>query len=333
MLVLWGFYGFKFQARPEGLPLWADLDAYATLLKGHTMRWALTHAAHYKLLPQSYLFGLIDVMIVTAGPRMSYLFGHLYPRALWYYFPVAFVIKSTLGFLALLDPGINRHQALGGENYRKAIYLLMPPAIFMGAALTAGTNLGIRHVLPIYPFLILAAAAGAWELARKKTSWAIVVAALVLIHCGSSLRTLPNYLAYSNEAFGGTQETYRTLSESNVDWGQGLIEARQYLDRRNIKDCWFAYIGTAGHKLTTVFLVSCCPILSRRSIADVPPETYRGTVLIDATAMSGAYFGGGMLNPYEASSARGQWRNIGGNPFWFMKEILICAVPRQSITC
>jgi hypothetical protein len=47
-----------------------------------------------------------------------------------------------------------------GEFHRKAAYILIPPVFFMGVALTAGTNLGIRHVLPIYPFLILAAAVG-----------------------------------------------------------------------------------------------------------------------------------------------------------------------------
>ena len=73
----------------------------------------------------------------------------------------------------------------------------------MGVALTAGTNMGIRHVLPIYPFLILAAAAGAWALARRHQAWAIVVAALLVFHLASSLHTLPDYLAYSNELFGG----------------------------------------------------------------------------------------------------------------------------------
>ncbi len=69
-------------------------------------------AARFKLLPESYLFGLIDVLWVTAGPRLSFLLGHLYPHAIWYYFPVAFVIKSTLGFLALLILGAGRGQTL-----------------------------------------------------------------------------------------------------------------------------------------------------------------------------------------------------------------------------
>jgi len=245
ILVLWGFYRFRFTARPDGLPLWSGFATYAGLLKSRIAPWTLITAGRYKLLPQSYLFGLIDVMIVTAGPRMAFLLGRLHPHAVWYYFPVAFVIKSTLGFLALLILGMVVIKAWAGQSYLKAAYLLIPPAIFMGAALTAGTNLGVRHVLPIYPFLILAAAAGAWEPLRRRKAWAIVVAGLVILHAASSLHSLPDYLAYSNELFGGTSNTYRNLSDSNADWGQGLLEAKQYLARHNIKDCWFAYIGTA----------------------------------------------------------------------------------------
>ena len=105
--------------------------------------------------------------------------------------------------------GVAAIKGWSGEGHRKAAYILIPPVFFMGVALTAGTNMGIRHVLPIYPFLILAAAAGAWTLARQHRAWAIVVAALVAFHLASSLHTLPDYLAYSNELFGGTSQTYR----------------------------------------------------------------------------------------------------------------------------
>jgi 4-amino-4-deoxy-L-arabinose transferase-like glycosyltransferase len=320
VLVLWGFYGFRFQARPDGLPLWSGFTPYATLLKGHLARWALTTAAGYKLLPQAYLFGLIDVLIVTAGPRISFLRGHLYPHALWYYFPVAFVIKSTIGFLALLILGLAAVKGWAGEGYRKAAYLLIPPTLFMGTALTAGTNLGVRHVLPIYPFLISAAAAGAWELARRRQAWAVVVAVLVVIHIASSLHTLPNYLAYSNELFGGTANTYRNLSDSNADWGQGLLEARQYLERRNIKECWFAYIGTAD----TAYYHLPCKMLPNPFLKGqdtIPPNTYHGVVLINATDIAGSYFGADALNPYGDFLKAKPVANIGGSVLVYEGDI------------
>lgn len=320
IMVLWGFYGFRFIARPDGLPLWSGFAAYAGLLKGHIAPRTLITAARYKLLPQAYLFGLIDVMIVTAGPRMAFLLGRLYPHAIWYYFPVAFVIKSTLGFLALLILGVAAIRRWAGEGYLKAAYLLIPPAIFMGAASTAGTNLGIRHVLPIYPFLILAAAAGAWELIRRRKAWAIVVAGLLVLHAASSLYTLPDYLAYSNELFGGTANTYRDLSDSNADWGQGLLEAQRYLAEHNIKDCWFAYIGTAD---TSYYHLPCktLPNPFLKGQDTIPPSIYRGTVLISGTNIAGSYFGADELNPYGEFLHAKPVANIGGSILVFEGEI------------
>ena len=314
LLVLWAFYGFRYQARPDALPLWQSLATYAVFIKGHLVPWLVKTAARFKLLPESYLFGLTDVILVTGGPRLSFLLGRLYPHALWYYYPVAFVIKSTLGFLALLILGVATMKKWSGERHRKAAYILIPPVVFMGVALTAGTNMGIRHVLPIYPFLILAAAAGAWALARRHQAWAIIVAALVIFHVASSLHTLPNYLAYSNELFGGPSQTYRNLSDSNVDWGQGMREAGQYLERRHIKDCWLAYFGTAD---PAYYHIPCkmLPDPFRRWWHDpiqVPPENYHGVVLISATEVASPYWGAGPLNPYSSFLYAKPAANIGG---------------------
>jgi hypothetical protein len=315
LVVLWGFYAFRYQARPDGAALWMTLPKYAALLKEPIARTLITTAARLKVLPESYLFGLIDVMIVTAGPRLSFVFGHLYPHAVWYYFPVAFAIKSTLGFISLLLVAVLLMQDWAGELYRKAAYLLIPPMLFMGTALFAGTNMGIRHVLPIYPFFILAAAAGALALARRYRAGAFVVAALMIFHIVSSSRTVPDYLAYSNELFGGTAATYRVLSDSNVDWGQGLREAGDYLARRHITECWLAYFGTAD---PAYYHLPCkaLPDPYLRWWHDpipVPPETYRGTVLISATEMAAPYWGSQALNPYIHFLHMKPLANIGGS--------------------
>jgi hypothetical protein len=310
-IVLWGFYGFRFQARPDRLPLWASFDGYAHLLKGHLTPWALITAAHLKLLPQAYLFGLVDVLIVTHGPRASFLLGHLHPHAVWYYFPTAFIIKSTLGFLALLAIGLVGVKGWAGEHFRRAAYILIPPALFLGATLTAGTNLGVRHILPIYPFLILAAAAGAVQAARNGKVGVIVVIALLTLHVVSSIRALPNDLAYSNELFGGTSNTYRSLSDSNADWGQGLIEARAYLAQHNIQDCWFGYIGTVDvspYHLPCKMLPN--PFMKHQEI--IPPAKYHGVVLVGGTNLAGSYFGGGVLNPYADFMKLKPSANLGG---------------------
>jgi hypothetical protein len=312
ILILWNFYGFRFAARPDGLPLWASFATYTAHIKGHLGPWLINKAVKFKLLPESYLFGLMDVIMVTAGPRISYLFGHLYPHAVWFYFPAAFIIKSTAGFLTLLILALGVFKSWSGERHREAAYLLIPPAIFMGAAMTAGTNLGIRHVLSVYPFLILAASAGAWQLVRRGRGWAIVVAALLVFHLASSLRARPDYMAYASELFGGTSQTYLSLSESNVDWGQGMKEARQYLEQRNIKNCWFAYIGIDD----PAYYQIPCRMLNNpfeHLHEEIPPDHFRGVVLIGATELAGSYSGPGALNPFAPFQALKPTANIGGS--------------------
>ena len=144
---LWAFYGFRYEARPDGLPLWVSVAAYAKELPGHLSAALVNTAAEFHLLPESYLFGLTDVLLVTHGPRVSFLLGRLYPHALWYYFPIDFVIKSTLGFLALLILGLAAVKSWRGEHCRKAAYILIPPVFFMGSRPDGGH----QHGHPAHP--------------------------------------------------------------------------------------------------------------------------------------------------------------------------------------
>src|SRR5438128_1974869 len=40
-------------------------------------------------------------MMIT-GSRPTFILGHAYPHGVWFYFPVLFALKSSLGFLGLL---------------------------------------------------------------------------------------------------------------------------------------------------------------------------------------------------------------------------------------
>ncbi len=332
LIVLWGLYRFHYAARPDGLELSPRLSTTFLGLRGQVSRHLVTLAARLKLLPESYLYGLSAVLAVNASPRVAFLLGRLYPHAFWYYFPITLLIKSTLGFLALLILALANPRAWVGESYRKAAYLLIPPAFFLGYSLTSGVNTGIRHILVVYPFLILAAAAGAWELAKRRRAWAVVIAALVGLHIASSLHSFPNYLAYSNELWGGTSRTYRLLSDSNVDWGQGLIQAREYLARRNVKDCWFAYYGSADPSYYQI----PCKLLPDPFLwwwgepALVPPENFQGVVLISATETSSADWGPAELNPYSQFLASRPAANIGGSILVFEGNVDLRAAAAQG---
>ena len=100
LAVLWAFYGFRYAARPNGLQLNPPLAAYVQDLKPHET-WLVSTLARWHVLPESYLYGLADVRL-TANFYTSYVLGKIYAHGVWFYFPIAFLIKSTIGFMALM---------------------------------------------------------------------------------------------------------------------------------------------------------------------------------------------------------------------------------------
>ena len=118
-------------------------------------------------------------------------------------------------------------------------------------------------------------------------------------------------------------ETYRYLSDSNVDWGQGLREAQQYLQQRDIRDCWLAYFGTAD---PAYYHLPCKPLPDPflrwwHTPMEVPPPTYHGVVLINATELAAPYWGSGPLNPYAQFLYRRPVANIGGSILVFEGDV------------
>ncbi len=301
VVILWSFYGFRFSARPDGEKMVPALSDMVNRLQHPTETRLLMTAAHWKVLPEAYLIGLADVKEV-ADNSATYIFGKVYPHGRWFYFPSAFLIKSTLAllFLLLLLPIAAIVARLRWS--RELIFLTIPPAFYLAVAMSSKLNLGIRHILPVYPFLFLMAGFAAWALARSRRVWAYVVVLVLLFEVASSLRAFPNYIPYANELWGGSANTYKLLTDSNVDWGQQLKWTKQYLDQRGVKNCWFAYFADVVAD-PAYYRIPCKPLTTIASIwlqpdMDVPP-VIDGPVLISAGVLSGYELGPGKLNPYD----------------------------------
>ena len=300
LVVLWSFYGFRYAARPNGLQLNPPLAAYVQDLKPHET-WAISTMARWHVLPESYLYGLADVRL-TANSYTSYVLGKIYAHGVWFYFPIAFLIKSTIGFMALLVLAVVAIATRRMKFRREILFLIVPPVFYLVVAFVVGMNIGVRHILPVYVFLAVLIGGAAWTLVRQHRKWTYLVGALLLIHAVSSLRTFPIYLAYANELWGGPSNTYRYLTDSNVDWAQQLKATKQYLDQRGVKDCWFAYFGE-GVADFKYYGIPCKPLptvvtLWLNEQLEVP-VSIDGPVLISAATLSGFEFGPGSLNPYE----------------------------------
>lgn len=311
--VLWAFYSFRFQARPGDLKMTPSLAEYVPNLKSPTTRWAILTTAKWRLLPESYLYGLADVALANEG-RPAFILGRLFPHGRWFYFPVVFLVKSTLGFLGLLVLALGARLLRRTGLHQEVLLFTIPAGLYFLVVLTSGLNLGVRHLLPVYPFLLSFAAVGAWSLIEERRSWAYVVGALLAFHLVSSLRSFPNYLAYSNEIWGGTAKTYRALTDSDVDWGQSLKATARYLERRRITECWLAYNGSADpdyYHIPCKLLPDLVGISSPAT--QIAPPVAEGTVLVSATQTSGTLSGPAEMNPYAQFLQTPPVDNIGGS--------------------
>jgi 4-amino-4-deoxy-L-arabinose transferase-like glycosyltransferase len=299
--VLWAFYGFRYEARAAGQQLNPPMSVFLQgLSRPHDIK-LLSTVARFHLLPESYIYGLADVRIMSDF-YTSYLLGTVYPKGIWFYFPVAFAIKSSLTFLLML--ALTVWTIAGGRlrATREILFLTIPPAVHFAVAMAAGMNIGVRHILMVYVFLSVLIGGAMWTLIERNRRWAYVVGALLLFQVVSVVRTYPAYLAYANELWGGPSQAYRLLSDSNADWGQQLKSTKRYLDQRGVKDCWFIYFAE-GVVDATYYGIPCKPLPTADSLwvkepANAPPSV-DGTVLISAGDLSGFEYGAGALNPYE----------------------------------
>jgi 4-amino-4-deoxy-L-arabinose transferase-like glycosyltransferase len=315
IVILWAFYGFRYAARPGGQQINPPSDAYVQQLHYPAERAMIGFAKRHHLLPESYLFGFTDVTMLSREGRPMFLLGQRYPQGKWFYFPAAFLIKMTIGFLLLLALVPFARALRMNEFRREAVFLVLPPLIFFGAAMTSKLDIGIRHILPIMPFLIVLAAGAAAALLKQSRKWAWAVALLVLLDVASSLHAFPNYLPYSNEAFGGPYRTYKVLEDSNVGWSGGLKALHANLAARGITNCWFAYSALpdpANFQIPCKRLPTFFSALSDMGQQQPVPPHIDGPVFMSSEELTGYFWGPGALNPYQTFEGLNPSRVIAG---------------------
>jgi hypothetical protein len=304
VLVLWSFYGFRYAARPAGLQLIPSLSNYSESLTPF-QKGSIWWMARLHLLPESYLFGMVDIRVFGKG-FSTYILGNWYPHGVLWYFPAVLTMKTTLGLLALL--GLAVFAIVTGklgkwqdqDRIRPLAYLLLAGALYLVVAMINGLNIGVRHILPLYPLAAILAGAGMAALATHSRRWMWVCVALIAAHIVSALSVFPNSLAYVNEAWGGAWNSHRILNDSNVDWGRQLYQVKEWEDRHPAEDCWFAYIVRPFIHPET-YGVHCHILpngLGGVGTEPVPPIIH-GSVLLSAAEVDGSIWPSREMNPYR----------------------------------
>ena len=211
-------------------------------------QWMTFFRAGSNVLPTYYLFGQYNVMLHNRDGHSTSLLGQYNTKGWWYYFPVAFAIKTSLPFLILSAAALAWSLwALWKRDWR-FLWLIVPFAIYAALSMSSRINIGVRHFLPAYPFLFIAGGALLDRLLRVRYAHHLMVTLVVLTFGWMSvemLRAYPDYIPYMNQLASGHPHWWY-LADSNVEWGDDTRALAEYLHARGETDLRGAVSGGWG---------------------------------------------------------------------------------------
>ncbi|MDP8297930.1 MAG: phospholipid carrier-dependent glycosyltransferase [Candidatus Orphnella occulta] len=186
-----------------------------------------------------YILGILGLIRHNKIGHGTYFLGKHSGEANILYFPVAFLIKTPIPLILLLIIGI--FVLVKNRFTINEYFLILPPAIYFSIAIFSNIQIGLRHILPIYPFLFIIAASSLYMFRYK--AFKLVISVLCLWYVVSSFAIWPDYLSYFNESIGRADNGWRYLADSNIDWGQDLPALSRYMADNEIEEVTMKYFG------------------------------------------------------------------------------------------
>ena len=204
----------------------------------------------------AYIVGLGRGIRHSGIGHMAYLNGGYSEAGWWYYFLFAYLIKTPIGTLLIV--ALSLAAALRGRRLRlkEELFLWVPILVVVAITCLWRVDIGLRHLLPIYPFLYIAAGrivsgrSPAPSAAPAATGWARLavpglVATCVVWNGVEAGMIAPYHLAYFNELVGGPRNGHLHLLDSNLDWGQSARALRHFMEAENLPVIYCAYSGNS----------------------------------------------------------------------------------------
>jgi 4-amino-4-deoxy-L-arabinose transferase-like glycosyltransferase len=274
VLIVWGSYRFHVSK----LTLMAD-DVHMRVTvpnRPDPITRDFSHAFHVSLPVPGFEFirALAFQLSHAKKGHPAFLLGRSYMGGSTWYFPIVMLLKwptmVLVSFLLAIGLILLRWTSL----LRDFALWMVFPVLYLGLAEFSSLNLGERYILPIYPFVLLLCGS-LWQFVSGRRAALALVLVAGVVHVGDVLRYAPDYLSYFN-LFVPPGNGYKLLSDSNVDWGQGLIALRMYQKEHLDTPIHLAYFGNVDPGMYGI-----------RAIPLMPSERTSGTVIISANYLSG----------------------------------------------
>ena len=212
-----------------------------------------------------YALGLLMVLQRGAGGNTTYFLGEVSAAGWKNYFPVVYLIKEPLAFhiltlIALLYAAFLIKKPFWQEtrlrisgwikNHFPEFAMLTFIAIYWLTSLTSNLNIGVRHLLPAFPFTFVLASAGIINLLKKPALRLkyLILGVLILWQAVSVISIYPHFLAYFNKLAGGPNNGCIYTVNSNLDWGQDLKRLKKWVEENEIDKIYVDYFGGGDAK-------------------------------------------------------------------------------------
>ena len=239
-----------------------------------------------------YLIGILMVIQRAAGGNTAYFLGEVSTTGSRLYFPTLYLLKEPLSlhlltiaaawFVFLKIKRQNRGYSLFAVSYWKekiifwiknnffefaAVFFII---FYWAYSMRSPLNIGLRHVLPTFPFIYILVAKGIsnWLSSHKTAapeswlSWLrdiyelyiktipryFFVFLMVFWLIADTIIAFPNFIPYYNELAGGTRSGYKIAVDSNYDWGQDLKRLKNFVEERKISKIAIDYFGGGNPK-------------------------------------------------------------------------------------
>lgn len=314
--VVWAFYGFRYQAANGAIPFATFYLPWDMALAAGGFWTELVNVARkIRALPEAFLYGFSFVAFFSAQ-RGGFLVGNYSSFGWWWFFPFAFLVKSTVGELLvsglIVWRNLRRVPTIGRQSWRNACSSgWMPLAVFgsiyLVVSLASKLNIGQRHILPLYLILFIFSGVLFSEYVPKWTRVLALIA--VLLTGGETLANRFNHLAFFNVFAGGPANGWRLLVDSSLDWGQDVSALAQWVNenKRANEPVYYSCFGTADPEYEGIRGESLSPYYSLgkpRHWMELQPGLY----CISATMLQDVYG----LEP-------GPWSNKFEKDFQYLK--------------
>ncbi|MGA2602877.1 MAG: glycosyltransferase family 39 protein [Verrucomicrobiia bacterium] len=197
------------------------------------------------LIPSPFFKGLAIFLAHASSGHEAYLCGQWSMSGWWYYYPAALWFKLPIPLL------LAAALALSAAVRRLPCGPLLQAAPLIGAllyltlAMVNKVDIGVRHLLPMFPMLSVVIGIEAAQARRP----AQIVSSLLVVWLAILMALAhPFYIQYFNEFAGGSKNGYQYLLDSNLDWGQDVKRLKRFLDNRHITHIYINYF----HSLAAV---------------------------------------------------------------------------------